>query len=388
MPLVTIFYTMCFAHQIIGVKKMNRQKNFSIGFIGLGLIGGSIAKSIRRIFPDSEILGFDVDQSALTLALEDKTLTKTVTAIEAMNDCDYIFLCAPVHYNIAYLPILKRIIKESCILTDVGSVKNDICCAIHDNELDDYFIGGHPMVGSERSGYDAASDRLIENAYYFVTPSETMKQEKITAFRTFLEDLGTIPIIYSPKQHDEITAYISHIPHVIASSLVNLAASKEDDNGMLKQLAAGGFKDITRIASSNPVVWEHILLSNPENITKGLRTFIKELEDMITFIETEDARSIYSFFDSAKDYRNSIPEHATGVIRMNYDVYVDIPDEANALAKAVTYIGDAGISLKNIGITHNREDNEGVLRLSFYDNDAAAAAASLLKTYHYQVYQR
>lgn len=244
------------------------------------------------------------------------------------------------------------------------------------------------MVGSERSGYDAASDRLIENAYYFVTPSETMTQEKIIAFRTFLEDLGTIPIVYSPRQHDEITAYISHIPHVIASSLVNLAASKEDDNGMLKQLAAGGFKDITRIASSNPVVWEHILLSNPENITTGLRSFIRELEDMIAFIETEDARSIYAFFDSAKDYRNSIPEHATGVIRMNYDVYVDIPDEANALAKAVTYIGDAGISLKNIGITHNREDNEGVLRLSFYDNDAAAAAASLLKTYHYQVYQR
>lgn len=367
---------------------MNKQKNFSIGFIGLGLIGGSIAKSIRRIFPDSEILGFDVDQSALTLALEDKTLTKTVTAIEAMNDCDYIFLCAPVHYNIAYLPILKRIMKDSCILTDVGSVKSDIYRAIHTNQLDNYFIGGHPMVGSERSGYEAANDRLIENAYYFVTPSETMGQEKTAEFRTFLEDLGAIPIVYSPKQHDEITAYISHIPHVIASSLVNLVASKEDENGMLKQLAAGGFKDITRIASSNPVVWEHILLSNPQNVTNGLRSFIAELENMITAIETEDARSIYSFFDTAKDYRNSIPEHATGVIRMNYDVYVDIPDEANALAKAVTYIGEAGINLKNIGITHNREDNEGVLRLSFYDNKSAAAATSILKDHSYQVYER
>ena len=85
--------------------------NFSIGFIGLGLIGGSIAKSIRRIFPDTEIIGFDVDQNALSMALEDNTLTKTVTAIEAMSECDYIFLCAPVHYNIAYLPILKRIMK-------------------------------------------------------------------------------------------------------------------------------------------------------------------------------------------------------------------------------------------------------------------------------------
>lgn len=367
---------------------MKETTNFSIGFIGLGLIGGSIAKSIRRIFPESEILGFDVDQNALRLALEDGTLSRTVTAIEAMNDCDYIFLCAPVHYNIAYLPILKRIMKPTCILTDVGSVKSDIYQAITDNQLTDHFIGGHPMVGSERSGYEAANDRLIENAYYFVTPSETVTSVKVEEFKTFLEDLGAIPIIYSPAKHDEITAYISHIPHVIASSLVNLVASKEDENGMLKQLAAGGFKDITRIASSNPVVWEHILLSNPEHVTTGLRTFIKQLEGMITAIESDNARDIYSFFDSAKDYRNSIPEHATGVIRMNYDVYVDIPDEANALAKAISHVGEAGINLKNIGITHNREDNEGVLRLSFYDNEAAVAAAALLREHGYQVYER
>lgn len=367
---------------------MDNHKNFCIGFIGLGLIGGSIAKSIRRIFPDTEILGFDVDQTALNLALEDKTLTKTVTAIEAMSDCDYIFLCAPVHYNIAYLPILKRTIKDSCILTDVGSVKSDIYTAIHENQLDDFFIGGHPMVGSERSGYEAANDRLIENAYYFITPSTTVKEEKIMDYRTFLEDLGAIPIIYSPEHHDEITAYISHIPHVIASALVNLVASKEDENGMLKQLAAGGFKDITRIASSNPVVWEHILLSNPHNVAKGLRSFVTELENMITAIESEDARNIYSFFDSAKNYRNSIPEHATGVIRMNYDVYVDVPDEPGSIAQVVTYIGNAGINLKNIGITHNREDNEGVLRLSFYENAAAAAATALLKKLNYRVYER
>lgn len=367
---------------------MKKTTDFSIGFIGLGLIGGSIAKSIRRIFPDTEIIGFDVDQNALSMASEDNTLTKTVTAIEAMSECDYIFLCAPVHYNIAYLPILKRIMKPSCILTDVGSVKSDIYRAIGDNQLEDSFIGGHPMVGSERSGYEAANDRLIENAYYFVTPSDTVAEEKVAEFRTFLEDLGAIPIIYSPEKHDEITAYISHIPHVIASSLVNLVASKEDENGMLKQLAAGGFKDITRIASSNPVVWEHILLSNPEHVATGLRTFIAELESMISAIENDNARDIYSFFDSAKNYRNSIPEHATGVIRMNYDVYVDIPDEANALAKTVSHVGEANINLKNIGITHNREDNEGVLRLSFYDNESAIKAAILLREAGYQVYER
>jgi prephenate dehydrogenase len=244
------------------------------------------------------------------------------------------------------------------------------------------------MVGSERSGYDAANDRLIENAYYFVTPSATVDNEKVESFKIFLEDLGAIPIIYSPERHDEITAYISHIPHVIASPLVNLVAGKEDESGMLKQLAAGGFKDITRIASSNPVVWEHILLSNPANVAAGLKAFRREIDEMIFAIENDNAREIYDFFDHAKDYRNSIPEHATGVIRMNYDVYLDIPDEPNALATAVSHIGNAGINLKNIGITHNREDNEGVLRLSFYDNESAVAAAKLLRTLNYQVYER
>lgn len=367
---------------------MGKNNHLCIGFIGLGLIGGSIAKSIRRIFPDTEILGFDVDQNAMSAALSEQTITKSVTSIEAMENCDYIFLCAPVHYNIAYLPIIRRIIHDDCILTDVGSVKSDIYKAIHDYKLADHFIGGHPMVGSERSGYDAANDRLIENAYYFVTPSATVDNSKVDDFKTFLEDLGAIPIIYTPEKHDEITAYISHIPHVIASSLVNLVADEEDDTGMLKQLAAGGFKDITRIASSNPVVWEHILLSNPDNVVTGLKKFSAELDKMINAIETDNARSIYNFFDNAKDYRNSIPEHATGVIRMNYDVYLDIPDEPNALAAAVSHIGKAGINLKNIGITHNREDNEGVLRLSFYDSDSAEAAAELLRNLAYQVYER
>lgn len=367
---------------------MKNKTKFSIGFIGLGLIGGSIAKSIRRIFPDTEILGYDVDQVALKLATEDGTLTKTVASIEAMNNCDYIFLCAPVHYNISYLKTLKGIMKDTCILTDVGSVKSDIYKAIHDNHLEDHFIGGHPMVGSERSGYDAANDRLIENAYYFVTPSATVSKDQVTQYRTFIEDLGAIPIVYSPKEHDKITAYISHVPHVIASALVNLVASKEDENGMLKQLAAGGFKDITRIASSNPVVWEHILLSNPEHVASGLRSFIKELEGMITAIEANASKDIYTFFDEAKEYRNSIPEHATGVIRMNYEVYVDVPDEPGALAKVVTYVGDNHINLKNIGITHNREDNEGVLRLCFDNNEDANNALNLLTSHGYKVYER
>lgn len=367
---------------------MNQFKNLSIGFIGLGLIGGSIAKSIRRIFPTYEILGFDLNKEALLHAQKENTITKIANSTDGLENCDYIFLCAPVHYNISYLPKLKKIIKPSCILTDVGSVKSDIYHAISQYNLDDQFIGGHPMVGSEQSGYTAANDRLIENAYYFVTPSATISKDKILKFNTFLESLNAIPILFSPEEHDNIVAYISHIPHIVAASLVNLVAEKDSDEIMLRHLVAGGFKDITRIASSNPLIWEHILLSNSHNIINGLQNYITNLEDIISAIRTKNSEKIYSYFDSARIYRNSIPEHTPSVIRMYYDIYVNVPDESNALANVVTHIGKHHLNIKNISITNNREDHEGVLRISFYDQESSSTALHLLKSLNYQVYCR
>lgn len=364
-------------------------KPFTIGFIGLGLIGGSIAKSIRRIFPNYAIIAFDVDAEALNTAISDGTITTAVTEIDStFSQCDYIFLCAPVHYNIEYLSILKSLIKPDCILTDVGSVKTDIYQAVLDMELTDSFIGGHPMVGSERSGYEAAHDHLIENAYYFITPSSSVKQDRVDEFCTFIEDLGAITIVYSPARHDQTTAYISHIPHIIASELVNLVREHDDAKGMNRQLAAGGFKDITRIASSNPIIWEHILLNNPNNIIAGLEEYIEDLQQMIQAIHKKDHNYIHQFFHEAQCYRDSIPNNATGVIRMNYEIFVDIPDEPGAIEGVIHCISEAGINLKNLGISHNREDEEGVLRVSFYENQAAASAALLLREQGYTIYER
>jgi prephenate dehydrogenase len=372
-----------------GGLDMNLSKEFTVGFIGLGLIGGSIAKSIRRIFPDYNIVAYDVDRHALQAAVEDGTVTTPSEEVGTLfSTCDYIFLCAPVHYNIKYLPLLKDIMKPDCILTDVGSVKTDIYQAVMEQQLDASFIGGHPMVGSERSGYESAHDHLIENAYYFITPSSTVSKERTEEFATFIEDLGAITIIYSPARHDQTTAYISHIPHIIASELVNLVRSNDDAKGMNRQLAAGGFKDITRIASSNPVIWEHILLSNPTNIIAGLEEYIDDLQAMIQAIHRRDSAYIHEFFANAQQYRDSIPNHATGVIRMNYEIFVDIPDEAGALAGVVNCLSNAGISLKNIGISHNREEEEGVLRISFYENQDAVAACNLLREHNYTVYER
>ncbi len=362
--------------------------DFKIGFIGLGLIGGSVAKSIRRIFPNYDIIALDNDEATLKTACSDGTIHAYTDDITAFSDCNYIFLCAPVHYNIEYLKQLKPYLSDTTILSDVGSVKLDIYNAVNELGLGKYFIGGHPMVGSERSGYAVASDRLIENAYYFVTPSDTVSPDKIEEFMTFIGDLGAIPIRYSPAEHDRITSYISHIPHVIASSLVNLVRKADTPEGIFKSLAAGGFKDITRIASSNPVVWEHILLSNPDNIIDGLQEYIKLIEEMINAIQQHNAAEINSFFAASRDYRDSIPNNTSGVIRMNHELFVDIPDEPGALAKVTTALANENINLKNFGVSHNREDEEGVLRLSFYDDTSRENAQSILYNAGYKIYNR
>lgn len=359
-----------------------------IGFIGLGLIGGSIAKNIRKDFPDIALVGYDVNTAAISEAIADKTLSFAADSVDtSFSDCDIIFLCAPTHFNIAYLKQLKSLVKENCILTDVGSVKADICEAITALNMNDCFIGGHPMVGSEQNGYQAAKDYLLENAYYFVCPSPSVASEKVTAFSRFIEQLGALPIIYSPREHDHVTSYISHIPHIIAASLVNLVKDADTD-GMYKKLAAGGFKDITRIASSSPMVWEHILTSNAQEVKLGLQKYITLLQNILSSVEQLDNQAIYNFFDSAMHYRNSVPNKATGVIETHYECFIDIPDEPGTLYQVAKILAENEINIKNAGIAYNREEGEGALCLELYRENDLRASIRVLRNAGYGVFEK
>lgn len=363
--------------------------NFTIGFIGLGLIGGSIAKTIRRVYPNYKIIGFDINEETLKTAHKEGILHEVATEVGAQfSDCNYIFLCAPVSYNLEYLKILKPYLSDTCILTDVGSVKGAIHRAVKDFDMEEFFIGGHPMVGSEKAGYSACTDRLIENAYYFVTPSDKVSEKKVTDFTQFIEELGAMTILLKPEKHDEFTAAISHVPHIIAAELVRLVKDTDTDDGILKQLAAGGFKDITRIASSSPTVWEQICFSNSENIKKLLRHMISNMQDVLVALEGNRHDAIYDFFQEAGEYRNSVPDTAVGLIQKTYEIFVDIPDEPGTLASTTTSLALHNINIKNIGIIHNREYEEGVLKIVLYDGESAQQAYEILTNRNYNVHIR
>ena len=363
--------------------------HMTIGFIGLGLIGGSIAKTIRRIHPDSIIYGFDTDIDSLKMAKEDGTLTQYFETLDStFSSCDIIFLCAPVSNNIEYLKELKGIISESCLLTDVGSVKEPIQSAIKELGMESNFIGGHPMVGSEKSGYAHANDHLLENAYYFLTPSERTLFQLTTKFSSFIQGLGALAVSLKPEEHDFITAAISHVPHIVAAELVHLVRRADRNNGMLKQLAAGGFKDITRIASSSPVMWQQICLENRSMISKVLDEYIRLIVQAKCWVDNGDADEIYNMFSNSREYRNSLPEASKGVIEKIYAFYCDIYDEAGGIATIATLLAMNSINIKNIGIIHNREFEEGVLRIEFYDEESCVKAQGVLKERNYTLHIR
>lgn len=358
----------------------------TIAFIGLGLIGGSIARGIKREYPNIKIMAYMRTQSKLEQAKQDGIIDTVLTGIgEELTECDLIFLCTPVEYNAQYLSSIKPYLKPGAILTDVGSTKSNIHEEVIRLGLEESFVGGHPMAGSEKTGYENSTDHLLENAYYIITPSALSTQSHIDRLVAVARIIGSIPLVLDYKEHDYITAAISHLPHIVASSLVNLVKDSDSPQEHMKQLAAGGFKDITRIASSSPDMWEQICITNSENIALILENYIRSLTQILAQVKAKDHQAVYNLFDTSKDYRNSVPESAKGSVEPDYSFTIDIVDEPGSISTLSVILAAKGINIKNIGINHNREHGEGTLRVCFYNEAAMETAWQQLKKYNYEL---
>ena len=278
--------------------------------------------------------------------------------------------------------------SPDCIVTDVGSVKGEIHQAVEKLGLDDHFIGGHPMAGSEKTGFENATDMLIENAYYILTPGGQIDIPRLTQFMELISSLGAIPLVLTYEEHDYITAAVSHLPHIIASTLVNAVQKMDTPEENMKLIAAGGFKDITRIASSSPVMWEQICENNSSNIKTLLTSMIHDLQEVIDQLDKENGAYVNEYFKEAGDYRNSVPDHSIGLFDKVHKLYVHIPDQPGTIATVASLLAFNNISLKNIGIIYNREFEEGVLEIVLYDEESCQKGAQVLEERNYIVHIR
>lgn len=361
-------------------------KDSVIGFIGFGLIGGSIAKGLKRACPDVKIIAYMRTRSKLEQAHKDGIVDVILDGIgEPLRECDVIFLCTPVEFNAQYLSSVRPYLKPGAILTDVGSTKTDIHQVVTELDMEDVFIGCHPMAGSEKTGYENSSDHLLERAYFIITPTSRTRQENIDRMVEIGQKISSMPIVLDYHEHDRITAAISHLPHIVASSLVNLVKASDSEEEMMKRMAAGGFKDITRIASSSPVMWQQICMTNTDNIAAMLEAYIGSLQQILADLKGHDAQSIYRLFDTSRTYRNSFTDTPKGSVMPDYSFTVDVVDEPGAISTLSVILSARGISIKNIGINHNREQGEGALKVTFYDEASMDAAWTQLKKYSYEL---
>ena len=365
------------------------KSSLTCGFIGLGLIGGSIAKALRKFHPDYRLIGYDIQSESTALAVKEGVLDIALSEInETFSGCDYIFLCAPVSFNDENLLKLKKFITPECLLTDVGSVKTDIHKHIEELGLGRQFIGGHPMTGSEKTGLLNSNAQLLENAYYIITPTARSDEQDIEDFKAFVSSLGSIALVLGYEEHDHATAAISHLPHMIAYSLVNLIENIDSENETMKKIAAGGFRDVTRIAASSPEMWESICRSNRTQLLSLMDQYEKAFSRLRHLVDVGDSDALMKYFEDSKNYRDSLTLPGTKIRKDYHEIFVDLADEAGGIAMLASLLAFKGISIKNIGIINNREFDEGVLRIEFYDDKALEEAIDVLLERNYTIHRR
>ncbi|WP_127494135.1 prephenate dehydrogenase [Paenibacillus glycanilyticus] len=360
-----------------------------IAIFGVGLIGGSLALCFKGK-PELTVVGYSNRQSSVEKYMKRGVVDYATTSLrEAAEGADFIFLCVPVGKLEEYVTELGKLnLKPGCIVTDVGSTKASVAeCGRRLEQNGVSFIGGHPMAGSERSGVEAASTNLFENAFYVLTPEETTPPEALERLKNLLVHTRAHLVSVDANSHDEIVGAISHLPHMIAVALVNQVRGYNENNGLYELLAAGGFRDITRIAASDPIVWRDILINNREVLLKLLRDWNSEVEKFAVMLEALNGDAIEEAFQTAGEFRSKLPERRKGMIHSLYDCYVDVPDHPGIIGNIASELGSARINLSNINIIESREDVPGVLRLSFRTQEDLDQAMELLGKTGYTVRQ-
>ncbi|MGJ7919987.1 prephenate dehydrogenase [Neobacillus sp. LXY-4] len=352
--------------------------------IGLGLIGGSLALSIKRTHKDSIIIGFDVNEKQRKLAKMLGVVDETVEEIKlGAEQADLIIIATPVNEAELIIRSLSNMsLKNDVIVTDAGSTKTKIVetatCLVKKGIT---FIGGHPMAGSHKSGVTAAKAILFENAFYLLTPSSDIAGDQIETLKEWLQGTKAKFLIVSPEEHDYMTGVISHFPHVIAASLVHQAEKTSQEQHLVTRLAAGGFRDITRIASSNPAMWRDILLHNKPVLLKIFHDWIDEMEHVTSMLANENGDALYQYFQSAKQFRDELPVKDKGAIPAFYDLFVDVPDYPGVISEITGYLAKEEISITNIRIRETREEVYGILVISFQTEEDRQRAEQCIKHY-------
>ncbi|WP_125979668.1 prephenate dehydrogenase [Loigolactobacillus iwatensis] len=348
---------------------------------GLGLIGGSLALNIKEGVAGAYLIGLDKNQASLTYAKNTGVIDEIGTDLALVAPrADIIILATPVTaIEAAFKTLAKCQLKPGVIITDTGSTKRQVILAAQVLcEQGVTVIGGHPMAGSHKSGVRAADRDLFRSAYYFLVPARANLEAPLQQLKEILAPTHAKFLQITPVEHDHVVGVLSHLPHMLAATLVNETTSQFKDSPTALRLAAGGFKDMTRIASSDPEMWADILLTNDQTVRGLLADYIKRLKQLEQAIAVQDKAALLAYFQTAKVTRDSITPQRAGAIPGFYDLFVNIPDRAGAIAQVTGQLAAGGLQLVNLQILETREEINGILQLTFASEAAKEKATTIL----------
>ncbi|MEP6972919.1 MAG: prephenate dehydrogenase [Actinomycetota bacterium] len=334
-----------------------------IAVIGTGLMGTSIAMAASRV--GCTVTGWDADPRAAAGASERTSVRPASSVEEAVTGAEIVVVCAPI-------PAIPEIVSEvlaaepNAVVTDAGSIKEHVVRAVHalaGTAGVERFVGGHPMGGSERSGPEHASASVVDGIVWVLTPDDGADPEAVATLESWIERIGGRPVRMSPERHDRLVAFVSHLPQVASTALMALAATEEADEPEILLLAAGGFRDLTRLASSNPALWSQILLANREAIAEALDLYMERLADLRSMVVEGRGGDVEETFDRAKQARLRLaakPQVRAGVAVLQ----IQVPDRPGALAELTAALAEVEVNIEDLQIVHSPEGGRGTVHLT------------------------
>jgi prephenate dehydrogenase len=357
--------------------------NARVAILGTGLIGGSIGLGLKAADPAAEVIGYDPDPAAADAALRagaaDRIAPDPATAAA---DAGLVVLAGPVDALEGLAVAIEGSVAEDAVVTDVGSAKT-AAVAAGERAFGPSFVGGHPMAGSERHGVEAATADLFRDAWWILTPTRSTAPEAYARVADLVGLLGAKPVAIAPAKHDSLVARLSHVPQLTASALVDLAAGAGDREALLG-LAAGGFRDVTRIAASNPDLWVTILKSNKGSILEALTKLTGKLTDVAGAIERDGWDEVRDWLAGARDNRLELfarPDLSGEPAGLS----LPVTDRPGVLAEVTTAAGRLGANIEDLRIVHSTEGGHGRLELVVTGEGPADRLADALSNMGYRV---
>lgn len=315
--------------------------------IGLGLIGGSVALGLRE--QGWHVTGDDIDRATADTALD----RAVVDALGLDEAAEITFVAVPV---LAAADQVKRALADTAgVVTDVGSVKAAICATAADTR----FVGGHPMAGSELDGLDGAQSDLFGGAVWVLTPGPDSDDTVFAQVASVVASLGAEVVALTPERHDQLVAVVSHVPHLTAATLMGLASERAEEHAALLRLAAGGFRDMTRVASGRPGIWLDICAENRTAIVGVLDQLIAGLGDMRNIINADDRDALYARLTAARQARVNLPNRVVHPDALS-EVRIPIPDRSGAAAEVFTLAAELSVNIASFEVVHVAESTRGV----------------------------